>query len=152
MTYVQTGAAEVAAAGMTPATWSAHYSRGYRIGLAAGRGLVRAYELAVRSAGWQAGYRRGHQWGCTHPLPAAAAAAPAPWWQRDECECLPGEVCGPCTARGYRNGLAGYAARIYPDQVTSDDIDAQDYADRAADRAERAAYLTELASVQVGRF
>lgn len=47
-----------------------------------------------------------------------------------ECECLPGQVCDPCGGRGYRNGLAGYAARIYPDRVTQADMDEQDRADR----------------------
>ena len=41
------------------------------------------------------------------------------------CECLPGQVCANCHARGYRNGLAGYAQRIYPERVTQDDIDTQ---------------------------
>jgi hypothetical protein len=46
-----------------------------------------------------------------------------------ECDCVPGQVCEPCTARGYTNGLAGYAARIYPERVTQDDIDEQNRVD-----------------------
>jgi hypothetical protein len=42
------------------------------------------------------------------------------------CKCLPGQVCVPCAARGYKNGLAGYAERIYPDRVTEHDIDKQE--------------------------
>ena len=53
----------------------------------------------------------------------------------DECECLPGQVCGPCEERGYRNGLAGYAARIYPDRVTEADVEEQERADREAELA-----------------
>lgn len=55
--------------------------------------------------------------------------------ETSECECLPGIVCPRCAARGYRNGLAGYAARIYPEQVTRDDVDEQTRADMAAERA-----------------
>jgi hypothetical protein len=42
------------------------------------------------------------------------------------CKCLPGQVCESCAARGYKNGLAGYAERIYPDRVTKHDIDKQE--------------------------
>ena len=35
-----------------------------------------------------------------------------------QCACLPGAVCAPCQSRGYASGLAGYAARIYPQSVT----------------------------------
>jgi hypothetical protein len=48
----------------------------------------------------------------------------------DECECLPGQVCTPCVGRGYQNGLAGYAQRIYPDRVTEADVEEQERADR----------------------
>jgi hypothetical protein len=53
--------------------------------------------------------------------------------QTDECDCLPGRVCEPCTGRGYQNGLAGYAARIYPDRVTDADVEEQERADREAE-------------------
>jgi hypothetical protein len=49
-----------------------------------------------------------------------------------DCECLPGVVCPPCTARGYKNGLAGYAGRLYPQRVTADDIAEQERADAGA--------------------
>lgn len=55
--------------------------------------------------------------------------APAP---ATECECLPGAVCAVCAARGYKNGLAGYAARIYPEPVTRDDIEVQERAEEDA--------------------
>lgn len=62
------------------------------------------------------------RWNNCRPYPA----------RETECECLPGQVCPPCKARGYTNGLAGYAARIYPDRVTPDDVAEQERADRAA--------------------
>jgi hypothetical protein len=50
-----------------------------------------------------------------------------------ECECLPGQVCSPCGERGYKNGLAGYAARIHPERVTQADVEEQERADREAE-------------------
>jgi hypothetical protein len=46
------------------------------------------------------------------------------------CSCTPKRLCDACKQRGYKNSLAGYAERIYPQQVTEAEI--QEYEKRMA--------------------
>ena len=83
-----------------------------------------------------------------------------------QCSCMPGAVCGSCSARGYVSGLAGYAARIYPRLVTAADeardqgvhyVAPDDDECRAFDRCAncgapvQADYLTGQLGTMVGR-
>jgi hypothetical protein len=53
----------------------------------------------------------------------------------DECSCTPTKLCDSCEAKGYQNSLAGYAARIWPQHVTEqemknyDDAESKRYSD-----------------------
>lgn len=61
-----------------------------------------------------------------------SADEPAPDWTDQPCTCTPHQLCTPCSARGYTNPLAGYAARIYPRPVCewcADTTNPTDYPD-----------------------
>jgi hypothetical protein len=86
------------------------------------------------TAGWANVEKRGYMTSCAEAYGVWQATGGITIF-RDapmDCECLPGVVCPACTARGYKNGLAGYAARIYPQRVTDDDIAEQKRVDAGA--------------------